>query len=242
MKIEKTDQYDQFRYIKGNRELNESHVRKLTAAVGSRNLLPFNPILVNKAMEVIDGQHRIEAARNNNLEVYYIVLDDGDFRDVVNLNNVTKSWHINDYLNSYVVQGKADYLTLQQFMDKYDLSVSIATSILTAESILTFHKHNRLKDYKDGSFKVTSLEAAADFMDKIQDIVPYLDNKQIAKHVEFLQAILVAERTIPHEILLEKLESGGRVIKRRFSTRDYLFDLEEIINKGVQTTQRKRLY
>lgn len=70
--ILKTSSYTRFNSMRGNRKVSERHVRSLVNSISNRNLLAANPILVDEAMNVIDGQHRLEAARKLNTPIYYI--------------------------------------------------------------------------------------------------------------------------------------------------------------------------
>lgn len=71
MEILKTKDYGSFKEINSNREVDQRHVRSLVAAIEQKNLLHVNPIVCNADMEVIDGQHRLEAARALGVEIYY---------------------------------------------------------------------------------------------------------------------------------------------------------------------------
>ena len=61
-----TNDYGMFGWIKGNRLLDESRIKKICKAnrVDGINLFPYVPILVTKDNKVIDGQHRLMAAKS----------------------------------------------------------------------------------------------------------------------------------------------------------------------------------
>ena len=61
MKIHKTYDYDQFADLDGNRDLNQANLNKIIESM--RKKYYSIPIIVNKNMQVIDGQHRREACR-----------------------------------------------------------------------------------------------------------------------------------------------------------------------------------
>jgi ParB-like chromosome segregation protein Spo0J len=63
-----------FKHIKGNRIPNLKHVRRLVDSIKKYGM-KCNPILVNEQMEVIDGQHRLLAAKETNSFVYYIIIN-----------------------------------------------------------------------------------------------------------------------------------------------------------------------
>lgn len=68
--MEKTKNYSLFKKYAKNRDIDGRHVEKLIASIKTANLLDCEPILVNEKMEVIDGQHRLEAAKSLNLDIY----------------------------------------------------------------------------------------------------------------------------------------------------------------------------
>src|SRR3990167_6910002 len=127
MKVYKTTEYDQFKTITGNRNLNKTHLTRLTNSIISKNMMEVNPVIVNEEMEVIDGQHRLEVAKQNNLPVYYTKVNShSSLREVQLLNANLKGWTLQDYMNSYISLGNRDYKILQDFIDRYEIPTMIA--------------------------------------------------------------------------------------------------------------------
>ena len=58
--IKTTRNYGQFRFMKGNRDVSSLHLERLIASM--REKYVPTPIIVNKDNEIIDGQHRFNAA------------------------------------------------------------------------------------------------------------------------------------------------------------------------------------
>ena len=63
--IQETRNYDIFKFVKGNREINRSHVKRLKEKISRRDLKEI-PILVgsldkNGKYPIYDGQHRFTA-------------------------------------------------------------------------------------------------------------------------------------------------------------------------------------
>ncbi|MEK6878376.1 MAG: ParB/Srx family N-terminal domain-containing protein, partial [Nanoarchaeota archaeon] len=73
MKIEKTTDYKMFKKLKGNRNIYKPHLNGLIQSIQEENLLQYNPITINSDMEIVDGQHRLEAAKILKLDIYYLV-------------------------------------------------------------------------------------------------------------------------------------------------------------------------
>lgn len=65
-----TRDYSVFKYLKGNRGINLKNVNSIVDNVRDNGLLP-TIVIVNENMEVIDGQHRIEAFKQLNLPVEF---------------------------------------------------------------------------------------------------------------------------------------------------------------------------
>ena len=79
-KIYKTTDYSVFKYLKGNRAVNELHVRRLVEAIKEKDLQV--PIIVDEKMNVVEGQHRLEAYKIVGNPILYIMKSDVDLSDV----------------------------------------------------------------------------------------------------------------------------------------------------------------
>lgn len=128
--IKKTKDYRKFDLIAGNRTIIPGHVAKLTSSILQKNMLPQNPIIVNERFEVIDGQHRLEVAKNNELDVFYIVVPGARVEEVIALNSNNRVWNSMDYINSYASQGNKNFLWLKQFIENYNISTTQALTFL----------------------------------------------------------------------------------------------------------------
>ena len=98
-KIYSTSEYNLFHKLKGNRGINELHVRKLVEAIKEKDLQI--PIIVDHDMNVLDGQHRLDAYKIVGNPVSYIVKDKFELQDVRNVNSVNRKWTLTEYLMSY---------------------------------------------------------------------------------------------------------------------------------------------
>ena len=74
-------------------------------------------------MEVIDGQHRIDAAKEHGLGVYYSIVNGYGLQEVQALNAVGKKWTTNDILDSYCELGNENYIRLKKLKDYYNYPV-----------------------------------------------------------------------------------------------------------------------
>lgn len=91
---------------------------RLVASIRKRNLLHVNPIVVDKDMRVVDGQHRLEAASILGVEIYYIE-ENIDRRDISMLNSNQKNWNAMDYINFYTVEKNSSFIQISSLVNKY---------------------------------------------------------------------------------------------------------------------------
>ena len=146
--IKSTSNYEMFKFREDNRDggVKKDHVKKIKSSIESRNLLHLKPILVNEDMEIIDGQHRLIAAKELGVNIFYKVERELHPEDIIKL-NVVKTWNLSDYLNFYCVHKKSSYLLLKNFMDAHNLSLRI--SLCFSET----PKDKLIQSFKDGTFE-----------------------------------------------------------------------------------------
>ncbi len=145
--IKKTKDYDLFRFREDNREaINQAHVKRLAESIKARNLLDLRPISVNSEYEVIDGQHRLLAAKSLGVEIYYQMQEGLKAEDII-IMNVSKSWAQADYLNYYCKNGYQEYIKLKDFTKHHNISLKVAINIMVGYS------KTAAQEFKNGKFK-----------------------------------------------------------------------------------------
>ena len=80
-----TDNLEIFNQMKGNRPPNVQHINRLCDSIKLNGVLQ-NPIIVNEFMDVIDGQHRLLAAKKAKSSIFYIIVDGYSLNQVQILN------------------------------------------------------------------------------------------------------------------------------------------------------------
>lgn len=172
--INETLDYDLFKKTEMNRPIDESNLNKIILSLKLKNLLQYRPILVNKNMEIIDGQHRLEAAKRLGLPIFYEVEKTIKYEDMILLNSASKRWVAADYINYYEKNGNQDYKKLIDFSKRNNLSLSSSLRVFLGQG----GRGSRL--IKDGKFKYPSDEKAAEFeknIERARIIIDLLDQK-----------------------------------------------------------------
>ena len=239
--IKSTTDYKIFKKVWHNRKLNEAHLKNLNASISTKNLLAYTPIIVNEEMEVIDGQHRLEVARRNKLEIYYIIAPDVVTGDVLLLNANEKPWSLPDFIYSWIKQGKKDHQILKKFNDIYGLSFSLLAALLSGQKA---HKSTDvIQDLKQGTFLVTHEEQAKMFLDGLASLKPYSQH-EAWKGREFILAFQAVLAKVEWKRLIERLEKQKELgiipIKKNTTVRDAALMLEDIYNYDMRN--RVRIY
>lgn len=150
--IKKTKEYDMFKFREDNRaEIDQLHVLRLKESIEIRNMLELRPIIVNQDFEIIDGQHRLLAAKMLDVEIYYEVQKSLDAQDVILL-NTAKAWKLQDYLNFYCVNGFEEYIKLKNYLNKNNITLTLAINICIGRSKKAYLM------FKNGEFKFINAE------------------------------------------------------------------------------------
>jgi len=147
--IKKTKDYDKFQILTGNRSIDKYALKKLKASIEKSNHLNIHPIIVNNKFEVIDGQHRLQAARELDIEIFYIKSDKVEDDHLIDSNVAQKSWEVDNFIDYFAIkEKKTEYIILRRMMKDSGLKPK---ALLTL--ILGVVSTNILEFLKTGKFK-----------------------------------------------------------------------------------------
>ncbi len=165
--INKTKNYEMFKFREDNRaKVLHADVCRLAESIKARNLLEFRPILVNEEMEILEGQHRLLAAKLLQVDIYYQVEKKLQASDIIRL-NVSKQWTMADYLNFYCHHDYQEYIKLRDFAKSHELTLKVALNICVGNAKTAYHA------YKDGTFKF-SIEEIGEQLEICWETINYI--------------------------------------------------------------------
>lgn len=171
--VYKTYDLSIFKSIDGNRVANLQHVKRLSDSIKVYGM-KCNPILVNDQMEVIDGQHRLMAAKETESFVYYIIVSGYNLEDVHTLNLNQKNWTKKDFMEGYANLGIKDYMMIKTFSDKNDdFGLNDCIAMCSNNSVNSGTTNNGQKPFENGEWKCKDLDIAQEWANKIRMIKPY---------------------------------------------------------------------
>jgi ParB-like nuclease family protein len=227
--IQKTKDYEIFKFREDNRDkIVKAHVKRLVESISSRDLLEMRPILVNGNMEIIDGQHRLLAAKELNLFIYYKI-DENLINEDVILMNIAKAWGIGDYMNYYCKNSFDEYLKLKTFTKKNNLQLKVAINMTMGESKDFFMDFKHGKYIFNNANSTENLELCWDtieYIKRMNGYSPYLTSAR------FWKALL--KLIISCNFDYKKWKSNLEKMIERFGARatsdDYMRMMMEIYN------------
>ena len=154
--VYKTNDLSIFKFTKFNR--NVVHTREMLEQAKQGFI---SPIIVNEYMVVIDGQHRLEHAKEAGVPIEYIIKPGLDENDIVRMNTTQRKWSMLNYIESYANKGFEDYVALLNLLNqKY---ANITETIVIARG-RTNHTNSINEDVKNGNFKFVNFQETLNFL------------------------------------------------------------------------------
>lgn len=192
---QKTTNYGMFKYMDGNRSVEQSRVNKIKASIKKYGQL--DPIEVNEKYEVGDGQGRLEACKQLKIPVKYMVIPGRTIEDYIAVNSTHTNWTMLDYVDSWIKRAPNEkvrkaYQNIHALMTnkKY-------TSIITSSTILRIC-------VKNGDKYVDVIQSGkAELKDSMEDTIKMLDFimkfeetlKIVGKRNNYIRALVKAYNT-----------------------------------------------
>lgn len=233
--MESTTNYSIFKKHESNRELVERNIVALMDSIQEENLLSLRPILVDSQMRVIDGQHRLEAAKRLKLPVFYQMQEKMSNNAIYLLNNNQLKWGREDYVDYYASLGSEHYLKIKSFMKKNKIKLTIALAVLGVSK-----GGGQVEKIKNGTFKFPNEMEEFDSLTKLQHLrklVDYLRQKIMGRNVYISGATLAQAfifflncKNVNFDIFMKKLPYRLDIIRPCARQDQYLEMFRDIYN------------
>lgn len=228
MHVQQTTEYKLFKEVSSNRDIDKGHIKKLAAAIREKNLLALNPIIVNPKMEILDGQHRLAAAKMLKTPIFYVVGDDISHDDISRLNTNKKNWQLVDYINYYTVKGVKEFKELSRLINEYPhFPMTFLIAVLSADGT------RQTPIVKKGILDIGNKDNARTIIGYISDFEQYFDH---VTNSRFLEAMLFICNSgqYDHERMISKLQRNPGALVPCANKKQYIRLLQDIYNKGTQ--------
>jgi len=236
-KVYKTNDLSMFKSIDGNRVPNLQHVKRLADSILVYGM-KCNPILVNEQMEVIDGQHRLMAAKETESFVYYIIVNGYELKDVHTLNLNQKNWSKKDFMDGYANMGIESYIKLREFIKKND-DITFSDCMALSQNNTAAHSrtlnskiYKNIKStevFEEGTWKCNDMNLAQDYANKIRMIKPYYSGYNRSKFLTTMIGLL-QKQTFDFNEFMHKLRLQPTAIVNCAGRDQYRTLIENIYN------------
>jgi hypothetical protein len=223
--IHETKKYEIFSFNKKNRPISQKHVDELVTAIQARNLLSNYPIVVSCDMEVLDGQHRLTAAMQLGVPIFFIISADMSMSDVGQVNSRQNKWTGKDYLRHFVELGNREYVALNEFWQKYPW-------MRLASAIECCHYGDRLNhnsDISGGTYTANDVEFGHRVAAACLDFKPYISHYCDAVFVLSVRNLL-SNSQYNHERMKRKLKFAGSKLMKCTDVVSSILNISEIYN------------
>lgn len=226
--IFETRDYTMFKEHRDNRVINENHVKKLANKMKSSGWLPTSRLVINEKGELIDGHHRLRAAKVANVPVRYSVHRGANGDDITEMNTLQKNWSPFDHLHKYVVRGNQNYITFDKFAKDYPMFKYTEISMLLNNNMGTVDR----TIFESGRYTVKNEKVARQWANNIIQLKPYFD-KYYTKSI-FVRALIKVLSTKGDVFTFEEFLHKIRLRPTRLvpcgTVEQYVQLIEEIYN------------
>lgn len=177
-----TQNYAQFKLISTNRKIDPKHVEKIKKSIQENGYFKSKPISVNKDFEVIDGQHRLYAAKELGIPIKYEIEDVNAQTAMVTLNSTSSNWSLYNYIDHFSKLGLTKYVDLKRAIDNSDYGISAVLSIYVKDYIKVGKSLRGGNDFAVNPKKAELVELLEFFRGKL----PFFKNKDFIRAVRSL--------------------------------------------------------
>ena len=251
-----TKDYSLFLPVIGNRPINKKHVARLVNSMqnhGNITAIICREVPDQKIYEIMDGQHRFEAAKTCELPIEFDCWDITN-RGMIALNENQKNWSLEDYLNFGVSDGLQDYITLKNFREETGLSMVALLEIFGAnkydsarsEGAIRFSRKGGNKEFgiRYDAFKrlewgIPNLARSEEILRMLKDFYEKFNvshwrmQRFIAAFISILNSGLY-----DHEVMMKQMEKCSGLLRRQANQGEYVRNFEMVYNYNSSKIKR----
>jgi len=238
-----TKNYDMFELKEDNRDVKDNrHIRDLMGSMERNGFLKSGAISVknngNKYV-VLDGQHRLEAAKRLGIAVWYTVDDEIPETALPDL-QIAKKWLPKDYLKHWLVKGNKSYNKIDE-IHKHYTKVSITTIVHLLENGQSING-SRAR-FETGAVRITHLDKTLKTLQYAEELYKLYKHEWLfgRTFLDSFQQIIQIEG-YDQKILLQRLKHRSEEFRQMLSPEGYYKMIGGIYNYGAKTNKLPFIY
>lgn len=223
--VQSTIYYTLFKSVDSNRKVDKRHVNKLMEAIEKKNLLHLNPIVVNGDMEIIDGQHRLLAAKLLKLPIYYMIDRTVERKDISSLNSNKKNWQMMDYVTFYAKEGNQYFKQFLKLCEDYpEFKPSWMQSLCSKDG------RRAGTTIKNGDIDISNIDNARVWVSYFKDYAKYIPTVYSTRFIEGAVGFFTSVK-YDHPKMLQQIAANLDIVEPKALATDYTKMLKKIFNK-----------
>lgn len=237
--IYETKDYDKFSDLFINRVVRPTQVEKKVNLILKNDMTSLMPIIVTPDLKIIDGQHRFRALKQLNKPIFYVIKNDYQINDVMDINaSSTDLWKGQDFLEYYIKQGKVNYIIFSQIMKKFEFNLTELLHLIGAGDKL----RNPHQDFKDGTLVLRNEKDITILTSYLHQMKPFYRTTPtpLVKAIVFLYDWKpeVKFKKLFEQLQVEKRRLRGDKLEASTKTEFVLLQLETIYNHKARKVLR----
>jgi len=198
----------------GNRDVTANDIKRIEKKILANNLLKYHPILIGKDFNVIDGQHRLEVAKRNNLDIHFIVMEtESSLRTTQLINTTGKAWQVKDFLKSFIALGNDEYIKFNEYLQEYNF---LTISQLVDLAVMGRNQSASKSDtFRNGEMIMRDESILRKILNDINNYIS--STLRVSKNTHFQRFILATNKqgiNFDHKRMLAKIEVNLEIVKR----------------------------
>lgn len=152
-----------------NRQIRESHVKRLIEKMRKKGWLKTSKVIVNEKYQIIDGHHRVLAAMEAGIGIRYEIVKGATGDDITELNTTRLQWSPFDHLEKYVKRGNQHYIYFSNLSKKYPHFKYTEIGMFCNNSLSPIRRDS----FETGEFVTKSIKVAEKWADEITLLSEY---------------------------------------------------------------------
>lgn len=228
MKLEKTNEYALFCCNQEQRPIDHAHVKRLAENMRLFGFMPSKPIQCYRKggkLVVVDGHHRLEAAKAANVEVFYVVEAERCQQTMSSENYLVKKWTGMDFVRLYASRGNKNYQSLLYYQER-GIPVGFVASMMINHGASS---GNTNKVIQNGTFKIKSTDQI-ELVDAI--IQEFAAKSPACKSRPFISAIskCILWEGFSFDTFVRRMRENASMLEKTSNEDQMLTQIEAIYN------------
>ena len=157
--------YDEFHYLKFNRNTSNSHVVNLVESIKMFGYLQFIIVIETDIIDgimkkwIVDGQHRFKGCKSEGMPILYTTVKGITskyelVRLIAKLNSTSKAWNVGNYVDAWESINIGEYKTLKERYKETGLPYTFLISIYEG-----INRKDAMTKFMDGKFQANNFTA-----------------------------------------------------------------------------------